>query len=218
MREKSAANSGVRMIAMDAARILFIIISGGLVAKFGHYMPYMLAGTVVNTIGAGFMVTLNTSTSTSLSTAFMFIVGTGAGIGGNQPFTAVQAVMHEDDLSVANGLSVFGLQLGTSLAYAIGQTSFLTKIFRALEDNALTASIPRAQVIAAGAAHLDQLANTPEAYAVLRTAFAAGIRQTMVVALVSIAMSNLCWATMEWVKLNDEGGYGASEIEAQVGA
>lgn len=52
-------------------------------------MPYMIAGTAINAIGAGLMVTLNMDTSTSLSTAFMFIVGTGAGIGGNQPFTAI---------------------------------------------------------------------------------------------------------------------------------
>lgn len=217
VRGKSATNSGVRMIAMDAARIIFIIISGGLIAKFGHYMPYMVAGTMINTIGAGLMVTLNTTTSTSLSTAFMFIVGTGAGIGGNQPFTAVQAVLHEDDLPIGNGLSVFGLQLGTSLAFAIGQTTFLTKIFHTLEHNVLTASIPRAQVIAAGASHLDQLAKAPEALVVLRGAYADGIRDTMIVALVAIALANLCCAGMEWVKLKDGGGNTVDEEASDIG-
>ncbi|KAF2260652.1 MFS general substrate transporter [Lojkania enalia] len=203
VRGTSATNSGVRMIAMDAARILFIIISGGLVTKFGHYMPYMAAGTVINAIGAGLMVTLNTSTTTALSTTFLLIVGTGAGIGGNQPFTAVQAVLYEDDLPVGNGLSVFGLQLGTSLAFAIGQTAFLTKIFHTLERNILTVGIPRDKIIAAGASHLDQLASNLEVLGVLRKAYAWGIRDTMIVALVAICLANLCCLGMDWVKLGD---------------
>jgi hypothetical protein len=189
------------MIAMDAARIIFIIISGALITKYGNYMPYMVAGTIINTIGAGFMTTLEKSTSTAISTTFLFIVGMGAGIGGNQPFTAVQAVLDQDDMPVGNGLSVFGLQLGTSLAFAFGQTAFLTRIFHILERNPLTADTTRAQVIKAGAAHLMQLADGPEKLEVLRTAFAGGVKETMIVALVAIALGNLCCAGMEWLHL-----------------
>jgi hypothetical protein len=203
---------------MDAARIIFIIVAGGLVGKWRHYMPYMVLGTMVSTIGAGLMTTLNSSTSTALSTAFMFIVGMGAGIGGNQPFTAVQAVLHEDDLPVANGISVFGLQLGTSLAFAIGQTCFLTKIFHVLEHDVLTASFSRAQIIAAGASHLDHLAKDSKALVVLKGAYAEGIRDTMIVALVAISLANLCCAGMEWVKLKDGGDDRVDEAESKIGA
>jgi len=36
-RGTSAINSGIRMIALDAARIVFIIISGGLISKFRNF-------------------------------------------------------------------------------------------------------------------------------------------------------------------------------------
>lgn len=77
-------------------------------------MPYMVVGTIVSVVATGLLTMLDLSTSTALSTAFMFLAGAGAGIGGNQPFTALQAALKtDDDLSIGNGLTVFGLQLGT---------------------------------------------------------------------------------------------------------
>lgn len=95
-------------------------------------MPYMVAGTALSAIAAGLLTMFNLSTPNSYSTAFMFLAGAGAGIGGYQPFTALQAALglvnknknpkgsgcllisrREEDLSIGNGLTVFGLQLGT---------------------------------------------------------------------------------------------------------
>ncbi|CAG8954815.1 hypothetical protein HYFRA_00004741, partial [Hymenoscyphus fraxineus] len=203
IRGTSALNSGVRMIALDAARILFIIISGILVTTFGHYMPYMIVGTTISAIAAGLLTMLNLSTPTSYSTAFMFLAGAGAGIGGNQPFTALQAALREEDLSIGNGLTVFGLQLGTALAFAISQPVFLTKIFDLLAKNPLTSHLPRSSIIAAGATNLDTLVDGPEALNVLKRAYNSGIRDTMIVALVAICLSHLCIPGMEWLTLGN---------------
>lgn len=70
-------------------------------------MPYMTIGTVVSAIGAGLLTTLNLTTSTACSTAFMFLVGAGAGIGGNQPFTALQAALrYVFSLRISLGLTI----------------------------------------------------------------------------------------------------------------
>jgi hypothetical protein len=92
-------------------------------------MPYMVVGTAISAVGAGLLITLGLNTSTAYSTAFMILAGIGAGIGGNQPFIALQAALpyvvcscdqpqltdtfSEEDISLGNGLTVFGLQLGT---------------------------------------------------------------------------------------------------------
>jgi hypothetical protein len=164
-------------------------------------MPYMAVGTAISCIGAGLLVTLNTTTTTALSTAFLFIVGVGAGIGGNQPFTALQAVLSDEDMSTGNGLTVFGLQLGTSLAFAISQTVFLTKIFHTVEMAADMSYISRTSIVKAGASHLEELAKDARGLRVLRKAYSAGIKDTMIVALVAICLSLLCLPGMEWVKL-----------------
>jgi hypothetical protein len=167
-------------------------------------MPYMAVGTAISCIGAGLLVTLNTTTTTALSTAFLFIVGVGAGIGGNQPFTALQAVLSDEDMSIGNGLTVFGLQLGTSLAFAISQTVFLTKIFHKVEMAADMSYISRTSIVQAGASHLEELAKDVQGLRVLREAYSAGIKDTMIVALVAICLSLLCLPGMEWVKLGQK--------------
>jgi hypothetical protein len=89
----------------------------------------MVVGTAISAVGAGLLITLGVNTSTAYSTAFMIIAGFGAGIGGNQPFIALQSALpyvnlqlqsiiankfvSEEDISLGNGLTVFGLQLGT---------------------------------------------------------------------------------------------------------
>lgn len=89
----------------------------------------MVVGTAMSAVAAGLLITLGLNTSTAYSTVFMFLAGVGAGIGGNQPFIALQAALpyvncsydqpqltgslSEEDLSLGNGLTVFGLQLGT---------------------------------------------------------------------------------------------------------
>ncbi|KAG4029650.1 hypothetical protein MFRU_015g01840 [Monilinia fructicola] len=203
IRGTSAINSGIRMIAMDAGRIIFIIISGIIVTKFGYYMPYMVIGTMINVVAAGLLTTLDLDTSTARSTAFMFLAGAGAGIGGNQPFTALQAALKEEDLFIGNGLTVFGLQLGTSLAFAISQTVFLTKIFSRLANDPLTSNISRSSIIAAGASHLDRLVDNPAALNVVRKAYSEGTRDTMIVALVAICLCLSCPPGMEWLQLEN---------------
>ncbi|KAJ8059989.1 hypothetical protein OCU04_011601 [Sclerotinia nivalis] len=168
-------------------------------------MPYMVAGTAISVIAAGLLTMLDLDTSTARSTAFMFLAGAGAGIGGNQPFTALQAALKEEDLSIGNGMTVFGLQLGTSLAFTISQPVFLTKIFSRLASNALTSSIPRSSIITAGASHLDRLVDSPAALQVLEKAYSDGIRDTMIVALVAICLCLLCLPGMEWLTLENPG-------------
>lgn len=163
----------------------------------------MAIGTAINIVGAGLLTTVGTSTSTALSASYLVIAGAGAGIGGNQPFTALQAVLSDDDLPIGNGLTVFGLQLGTSIAFAISQTVFLTKVFHVLENDPATMMITRPEILQAGAAKLEKLVSDPKALMVIRRAYSSGTRDTMIVALVSIWLSLLCVPGMEWLKLGE---------------
>ncbi|RAL64524.1 hypothetical protein DID88_001998 [Monilinia fructigena] len=196
VRGTSAINSGIRMMVMDAGhgRIIFIIISGIIVTKFGYYMPYMVIGTMINVVAAGLLTTLDLDTSTAHSTAFMFLAGAGAGIGGNQPFTALQAALK-------------------SLAFAISQPVFLTKIFSRLSSDPLTSNISRSSIIAAGGSHLNQLVDNPAALKVVRKAYSEGIRDTMMVALVAICLCLLCPPGMEWLKLESPDAKTEEDIE-----
>jgi hypothetical protein len=180
----------------------------------------MTVGTMISAIGAGLLITLQVDSSTAYSTGFMFLFGMGAGIGANMPFTALQAAIRsipcrpnsltrnisltlssDEDMAVANGITVFFLQLGSAMAYAICQTAFITKIFSIVENNPLTSSLSRAKILAAGAQHLEQLTTDPAAVLVVRSAYMAALRDAMVVALVSVCLSHLALPGMEWLRI-----------------
>jgi hypothetical protein len=90
-----------------------------------------------------------------------------------------------------------------SLAFAISQPVFLTKIFGTLSRSRLTSNLSRSTIIAAGATHLDRLVSNLDALRVLKAAYSEATRDTMIVALVAICMGLLCIPGMEWLKLEN---------------
>jgi hypothetical protein len=53
----------------------------------------MIAGTIIAMVGAGLLITIDTSTSTVRWSAFMVINGLGTGIAQKLPYTALQVVL-----------------------------------------------------------------------------------------------------------------------------
>jgi hypothetical protein len=78
-----------------------------------------------------------------------------------------------------------------------------------LSANQLTSYISRPSIIAAGASHLDRLVDNPKALLIVREAYNAGIKDTMIVALAAICLCLPCLLGMEWLKL----GSAQSNIE-----
>ena len=76
----SASNSGVRNLPLVVGASLFTIISGGLIAKTGHYWPILLVGSVLATIGSGLIYTLDIGTSTGKWIGYQLLVGAGCGV------------------------------------------------------------------------------------------------------------------------------------------
>ena len=55
----SAQASGVKQIALVISVSLTIVASGAAVAALGYYNPFLLLGTVLASIGAGLLYTIN---------------------------------------------------------------------------------------------------------------------------------------------------------------
>jgi hypothetical protein len=53
----------------------------------------MIAGTIIAIVGAGLLVTINTSTPTVQWSAYMVVNGLGTGIAQQLPYTALQVVL-----------------------------------------------------------------------------------------------------------------------------
>lgn len=79
-RGDSALESGVRLLPFIMLLIFAVIISGGLMAKFGHYMPWYTAGGALVLVGSALMVTVDASTSAAQIYGYTVVIGFGAGL------------------------------------------------------------------------------------------------------------------------------------------
>ncbi|KAJ2999269.1 hypothetical protein NUW58_g43 [Xylaria curta] len=183
----STTQSGVQFIALVLPQIVGLVVVGAIVTQWGYYVPYMVAGVVVTSIGAGLLTTIGVSTPTVQWAAYMVINGLGIGMAQQLPYTAVQAVLDPIDVPIGNAIAVFSYQLGGAIAVAIGQNLLLAKLTMTVprHTNAVT---PQA-VIAVGATGLEQLAPTPEVLAALRSAYAEALRDPLILALASALLA-----------------------------
>ncbi|KAK8082773.1 efflux pump antibiotic resistance protein [Apiospora saccharicola] len=90
------------------------------VTVFGYYTPFMIAATVLMSIGAGLLSTFEPGTSRA------------AWIGYQQPLMAVQAVLNMADVPTGTSIIVFAQTLGGSPFVSVGQSVFTNQLVKSL--------------------------------------------------------------------------------------
>ncbi|KAI1760080.1 MFS general substrate transporter [Hypoxylon sp. FL1150] len=177
----STTQSGVRFIALVLPQIVGLVIVGALVSQWGYYVPYMILGVIITSVGAGLLTTIGISTSTVKWAAYMVINGLGIGMAQQLPYTALQAVLDPADVATGNAIAVFSYQLGGAISVGIGQNLLLNKLLVTIPK--YTDAVSPSEVIAVGATGLVQLPIGPEVLYSLRVAYSEAIRDTLTLAL-----------------------------------
>ncbi|KAK7190343.1 hypothetical protein DPSP01_006165 [Paraphaeosphaeria sporulosa] len=173
--------SGVNFLAFALPQIGLTVATGALATVFGYYVPYMIVGTAISIVGSGLVMTLDVGTSTAKWAGFLVVCGFGTGMSINHPYTAIQAIMTEHNMPVANAILQFAFQLGAALSLSISQTLFVNRL--TAEIKMKTPEIPPAVVISAGASNLPLIAPTPKALLLLREAYANAVQHVFIYAL-----------------------------------
>ncbi|KAI0514350.1 MFS general substrate transporter [Xylaria bambusicola] len=177
----STIQSGVRFISLVLPQIVGLVVVGAIVSQWGYYVPYMILGIVINSIGAGLLTTIGVSTPTVEWAAYMVINGLGIGMAQQLPYTALQAVLEPADVPIGNAISVFSYQLGGALSVGIGQNLLLSRLKTAVPQ--YTDAVSPQEVIAVGATGLAQIAPDGAVLSALRHAYAAAVRDPLILAL-----------------------------------
>lgn len=99
IRDVKAGESGVRNLALILATSIFTIFSGGLITMTGHFVPFLIGGGVLTTIGAGLIFTLGLTSPPSMWIGYQILAGIGIGLGIQVPIIATQAVVEPIDIS-----------------------------------------------------------------------------------------------------------------------
>jgi len=169
VRGYTPTESGLLMLPMMSGIVLSSIVSGFLISRAGRYKWFLVAGSVVATIGLSLFTQLHLDTPLWQSSTYMLVLGLGMGLFMQPLVLAMQNIVAMADLGVATSTNTFARTLGG----AIG-TSVLGAVLNSTLDTELTENLPSAlaqlspeQAAGFSTADLSAITESPTAIAAL---------------------------------------------------
>ncbi|KAH6651487.1 major facilitator superfamily domain-containing protein [Truncatella angustata] len=204
--------SGLRLLPMLIGVIVAVLASGALVSGLGYYTPFMIAGTVLMSVGVGMLSTLLPDTSNALLIVFPAIFGAGVGIGFQQPLIGVQTVLPKEDIPVGTSIVVFGQTIGAAIVLSAGESVFQNQLKQNIEKYLGIVVEDAHSLMTEGTTALAATL-TPEQKPLLILAASKSLTQTFYVALAMAGLSIIGSLAMEWKSVKK-----AAEAEAAANA
>jgi MFS family permease len=142
----SPVHSGVMMLPTVISSAVASLISGFLINRIGYYTPFMVGGSVLMSIGAGFMTTFTPHISKGTWIGYQILWAVGCGIsmssapllsfaalltytlGMQQASLAAQAVLPHSDAPIGISLIFFAQSLGGSVFLSVDQAIYRNKL------------------------------------------------------------------------------------------
>ncbi|NNM97202.1 MAG: MFS transporter, partial [Candidatus Dormibacteraeota bacterium] len=119
VRGVSPTISGLRLLPMLAGVLLTSIGSGQLVSRWGRYKGFVIAGTLILTLGVAVMTQITVTTSAWPLAGMLFIVGLGLGLFMQILVVAVQNAVPLSDMGVGTASVTFFRTLGGAVGSAV---------------------------------------------------------------------------------------------------
>ncbi|KAI2465685.1 putative MFS aflatoxin efflux pump [Annulohypoxylon bovei var. microspora] len=117
----TAVDSGIRLLPITLSMVVASISNGIFVSKIGYYTPSMLFGTVLMSIGAGLLTTLEQDTGTGKWIGYQILYGFGMGMSFQAPNLAAQTVLPTRDVPIGTSLVFFCQLLAGAIFISVGQ-------------------------------------------------------------------------------------------------
>ncbi|KID61421.1 Major facilitator superfamily domain, general substrate transporter, partial [Metarhizium hybridum] len=191
----TATESGVRYIAMMVPQIVTLALTGAIVSRWGYYVPYMITGGIIASVGSGLLTTISPATPAAQWSAYLVLTGIGVGMASQLPYTALQVVLDASDIATGNAIAVFSSQLGGSVADALHRIASTRALPR------YTSAVTLEHVLGAGAGGLSQLSSSPAVLEALRYAYNDAIRDVFILGLACTCLTVLPSCAMEWLNI-----------------
>lgn len=207
----SAADSGVRNLPFILGIAIFTIFSGGFVTVTGHYTGLMVVGSVLSTIGAGMIYTLDIGSPASEWIGYQVLAGIGAGLTIQIPIIVGQGISDPSDVSSVSSMILFFQTVSGAAFISVAQVLFANKLLQEVQAN--VHDVEPGRVVATGASELRDVFTAEQLPAILRS-YMQGLKDayTLAIALGGlacvIAVVALVWDNRNLkVKeaLNDDG-------------
>ncbi|KAJ5367953.1 Efflux pump roqT [Penicillium cataractarum] len=194
----SAVKSGIMNLPMIITVVLVSILAGGLVTACGYYTPFMIASSIIMTIGAGLLSTLEVDSGHPKWIGYQALFGIGLGLGMQQPMIVAQTALSAGDVPSGTAIVMFAQTLGGSIFISVAQNIFQNQLVTNIRADAPTANA--AELVAAGATMLRTVVSGPVLERVL-VAYNDAITQTFYVAVAMGALSLIGPIFVEWLSV-----------------
>ncbi|KZP00725.1 MFS general substrate transporter [Calocera viscosa TUFC12733] len=191
----SASNSGVRNLPLILGLAIMSLLTGPVVRLTGQYVPFMIVGAAIATVGAGLLYTLDIGSGTGEWIAYQALVGIGVGIGIQLPVTAAQSRVSVSDLAPVTATNIFFSTVGGAFLISAAQSIFANRMISSLAINA--PGVDPALVIAAGASSLQETFSPDVLPGVLR-AYMDGLKAAYALGIAALGIATVLSVFMEW--------------------
>ncbi|KAJ5787776.1 Major facilitator superfamily domain general substrate transporter [Penicillium paradoxum] len=194
----TALKSGIMNLPTIIAVVVVSILAGGLVTACGYYTPFMIASSIIMTIGAGLLTTLETDSNHSKWIGYQALFGIGLGLGMQQPMIVIQTALKVEDIPSGTAIVMFAQTLGGAIFVSVGQNVFQNQLFQNFAKYA--PEVDAVKLISDGATKLRTAVSGDSLQHVL-VAYNAAIVQTFYVAVAMGALSLVGPIFVEWISV-----------------
>lgn len=208
IKEVNAIKSGIDVLPLILSLVVAGVSAGILVNRIGYYTPFMIANSVVMSIGAGLITTWTPDTMHPKWIGYQVLFGFGIGLGMQQASLAAQAVLPRKDAPIGIALVMFCQQLGGAVFVSIGQSVFTNQLVKGVSK---VSGISPAVIVNTGATDLKSVVGLSNLRAVL-VAYNGALTKTFTVALAMSCLSIIGSLSIEWKNIKPAKKQ-ASEVE-----
>ncbi|GKT41661.1 efflux pump roqT [Colletotrichum spaethianum] len=196
IKGETAISSGIDMIPYVATNAFFSLLSGIFVSVVGYFVPPAVVGGMIATAGCGVFRLLSQDTSTAQWIGFEILVSAGFGMSIQQGFTAVQAILPPDEISIGTAAVVASQSLGGAIFISVGNTLFQNHLLQASAQNMVPGVDIRA-VLEVGATTF-RTTVPASALPTLLTVYDEALRVAFTAAVPLAGISAIAACFMEW--------------------
>ncbi|CAG8918355.1 unnamed protein product [Penicillium salamii] len=194
----TATKSGIMNLPTIIAVVVVSILCGGLVTACGYYTPFMIGASIIMTIGAGLLTTLEVDSNHAKWIGYQALFGIGIGMGMQQPMIVTQTALKPADVPVGTAMVIFAQTLGGAIFISVAQNVFQNQLITNFAKYAPEQNAPK--LISAGATMIRSLVQGDQLHSVL-LAYNAAITQTFYVAVAMGALSLVGPIFVEWISV-----------------
>ncbi|PNS17717.1 hypothetical protein CAC42_3112 [Sphaceloma murrayae] len=191
----SATQSGIRNLPLVLGVTVFSIFSGAGTQILGYYTPWVIASSVLTSVGAGLFSTFTVDTPIGQWIGYQIIYGAGVGFGLQLTLIAVQTVLPKKDVPTGTAVIIFSQTLGGSIFVSVAQNINTNQLLKGLQS--AVPSLDPTLVLRTGATELKNIVPREFLDQVL-VAYNSALTQTFYVGVATAALSMFGALAMEW--------------------